>query len=132
MPVRVRLALMFALGTAIVVAAAGVLFYLQLEASLRASLDTSLQARSVALATRLAGVDRVSDATMTSAGVETQLIDAAGRVVAASPRSATVPLVTGPDLARARVGGDFATVHVGADRLRVLAGPVTTGGAATS
>jgi hypothetical protein len=45
-PVRVRLALTFALGTTLVLGAAGGLFYLQLRASLRASLDASLQARS--------------------------------------------------------------------------------------
>lgn len=127
MPVRIRLALMFALGTGIVLAVTGILFYLQLESALRASLDASLQARSAALTTRLTATGGViDDAAITSAGVETQLLDQTGKVLAAAPRAHTVPLVSGPDLSRARAGSHLRTVHVDGDKLRVLAGPLVT------
>lgn len=46
MPLRVRLGLVFALGTAVVIGAVGLLFLLQLRASLQATIDVGLRARA--------------------------------------------------------------------------------------
>jgi hypothetical protein len=54
MSLRWRLALLFALGTAAVVAVAGLAFVWQLRASLNAAQDGALQARAQALAARVA------------------------------------------------------------------------------
>ncbi|WP_349307954.1 MULTISPECIES: ATP-binding cassette domain-containing protein [unclassified Streptomyces] len=54
MPLRWRLALLFALGTAVVIATAGLLFVHQLTAALNSSLDTALRARADAQVVRLA------------------------------------------------------------------------------
>ena len=120
--------LLFTVGTALVLAVTGGLFYLQLRGSLRSSLDASLQARSDALATRLTGARQVDDATVAIAGADTQLIEASGRVVAAAPRSDTVPFLPSDRLAAARIAPELVTVRVGEDQMRVLAGPVTLAG----
>ncbi|MEV6945846.1 ATP-binding protein [Streptomyces sp. NPDC051172] len=54
MPLRWRLALLFALGTAIVIATAGLLFLQHLTAGLNNSLDSTLRARADAEVARLA------------------------------------------------------------------------------
>jgi heavy metal sensor kinase len=123
-----RLALLFALGTILVLAAAGGLFYLQLHTSLQASLDTSLQARVDALRTRLAVPGTPLQTAASDGGPVTQVIDTSGRVLASSPVGTTA-LVTGERLRRARAGSILLTAVPDDDevRLRMRAGPVTTG-----
>ncbi|WP_250282864.1 MULTISPECIES: ATP-binding protein [unclassified Frankia] len=125
MPLRVRLAAVFALGTVFVLAGVGVLFYLQLRSSLRTSLDAGLAARSEGLRARLTGADVPLDATLASAGPLGQLIGADGRVLAASPPAGTRPLVGGDVLASARSGPVLVTVRVGEESTRVRAEPLT-------
>jgi hypothetical protein len=52
MPLRVRLALGFALGTALLIAAVGLGFVLQLRTSLDATLDVGLAGRAATLTER--------------------------------------------------------------------------------
>jgi two-component system OmpR family sensor kinase len=57
MALRLRLALLFALGTTVVLAGAGVAFILQLQMSVEASLDPGLRARATAVAEELGSED---------------------------------------------------------------------------
>lgn len=125
MSLRIRLAALFGLGTTLALAGAGVLFYLQLKASLSQSLDATLAARADALRTRVAGTAVSPEQALAPAGALTQLVTADGRVLAASPTTATRPLV-GDDVVRAARGGPtLVTVRLDGERIRIRAEPVT-------
>ncbi len=100
-----RLTLAFALASALLLSAAGVFIYLQVKSGLDASLDSSLRTRSAEFA-RLAR--RTGEGPLTRAlqveGEPAQLLDAAGRILAASPRGHAAPLLAGERLRRALHG----------------------------
>lgn len=135
MPLRIRLAAVFALGTMFVLAGLGILFYVLLQASLQGSLDEGLAARAAALRIRLTGAGPPFDRSLGPASPFTQLIAADGRVLAASPPTRTRPLADSPFLTAARAGGTFSTVSLRTDDnengdgdeedVRLLAGPVS-------
>ena len=125
LPLRVRLTLAFAGATAVLLAAAGTLIFLQVKAGLDSSLDASLRARAAQFA-RLA--EGPSDAPLRRAfaveGEPAQLLDAQGNVLAASPRGRGRPLLQGRRLKRALSG------EVGLERReasRLLGRPVSSG-----
>lgn len=96
MPLRLRLALGAALGTAALIAVVGLAFVLQLRASLDATLDVALASRATAITEAYrtrgpAALATVRDGTA-------QILDATGRVVAASPGDGA-----GPALDRTRL-----------------------------
>ncbi|MCK9904474.1 two-component sensor histidine kinase [Parafrankia colletiae] len=109
MPLRIRLAAVFALGTLFVLAGLGVLFYVLLRTSLQSSLDEGLSARAEALRTRLTGTSPPFGRELASASPFTQLIGADGRVLAASPPTLTDPLADSTVLTTARTGETFGT-----------------------
>ncbi len=130
MPLRVRLALLFAVGTAIILILAGILFYLQLRSSLEASLDASIQARTDALVTRLAGTDSPASRVLAADGAIAQLLDGRGRVRTASPDAGGNALLGETSLAAARSGTVLETRTVNKVRLRLRAVPASGDGAA--
>ncbi|MDT7593782.1 MAG: hypothetical protein QOH45_3313, partial [Pseudonocardiales bacterium] len=90
MPLRLRLALLFALVTVLVIGVAGIGFLLQLRVSLDASLDSSLVTRASAL------VDEVNAAGLGSLRLgqdeePAQFLTVDGRVLASSPELADRP-----------------------------------------
>ncbi|HEV7791560.1 MAG TPA: HAMP domain-containing sensor histidine kinase [Pseudonocardia sp.] len=121
MPLRLRLALLFALATALVIGVAGFGFLLQLRISLDASLDSSLVTRASAL------VDEVSAAGMGSLRLgqdeePAQFLTVNGQVLASSPELAGRPAL---DAAQRRTVADGQvltfTTELSGERTRVLA-----------
>src|SRR5882757_9466433 len=121
MPLRLRLALLFALGTVLAIAVAGFGFLLQLRVSLDASLDSSLVTRASAL------VDEVSAAGLGSLRLgqdeePAQFLTVDGRVLASSPELAGRPAL---DAGQRRAVADGQvltfTTELADERTRVLA-----------
>ncbi|MFB6814780.1 ATP-binding protein [Streptomyces sp. NPDC056347] len=141
MPLRRRLALIFALGTALVIAAAGLLFLNRLSAGLDASLADSLRAQADAEAVRLdvAGPlpplpppsAHAADADHdTGAGAEkvAQVLAPDGRLLAYTDGAGRTPLA---DPAQARTGNReevWFTTSVQGQHYRMLAVPATNAG----
>jgi two-component system OmpR family sensor kinase len=121
MPLRLRLALLFALVTVLVIGVAGIGFLLQLRVSLDASLDSSLVTRASAL------VDEVNAAGLGSLRLgqdeePAQFLTVDGRVLASSPELADRPALSAAQ--RLAVGGGQVltfTTELAHERTRVLA-----------
>ncbi len=125
MPLRLRLAMLFALGTAVVIATAALVFVLQLRVNLDASLDPGLRARVHAVAEELTseGVPRLRPVDEI---VEVRALD--GRLLAASPATGTQPLLDAAQRRQALAGEVSFTTTVFNDRTRLLATAVLVGG----
>lgn len=122
MSLRLRLALLFALGTALLVAVGGVAFSLQLRVSLDASLDPGLRARVSAIADELGSVGGGSALpTLTSTDGIVQIGTLGGRLLSASPGSGTRLLLNSEQRRQAVASEASFTTTVGSDRSRVLA-----------
>ena len=126
MPLRVRLALLFALATAVVIAAAGVAFLLQLRVSVDASLDVGLRARVTAVADGLGSGDGLAPSGMTDAIVQVSTLD--GRMLVSSPDAGAQPLLDPAQRQHALAGEVSFTATVNGDRSRVLATTAPAGG----
>jgi signal transduction histidine kinase len=92
MPLRLRLALLFAAATTAVVGVAGAVFVLQLNDSLDDALDGTIDARLVALADRMT-LSGVGDLQMQDSEEPVQILSPTGRVEVSSHVSGT-PMVT--------------------------------------
>jgi two-component system OmpR family sensor kinase len=92
MPLRVRLGLVFALGTAVVIATVGLGFLLQLRASLDATLDIGLRDRAATLSAQLVR-DGVGALRLDQDESPVQVLTADGRVVATSPALGPGPVL---------------------------------------
>jgi two-component system, OmpR family, sensor kinase len=127
--IRVRLALLFALATAVLVSVGGYAFVRSLANGLETSLDTSLRTRSATLS------QVVRDATGGAAELQaggssklfqsedelTQILDPTGGVVALSEDAGKRPLVSVSLQRRARSETQFTTVTRGGERFRLEA-----------
>ena len=92
MPLRVRLALGFALGTGLLIAVVGLGFVLQLRASLYATLDVGLASRAAALTEQYRSGGLAS--LITNRDEEPiQVVTTDGRVLISSPDLATTPVL---------------------------------------
>jgi two-component system OmpR family sensor kinase len=122
---RVRLALVFAACAAVTIGVAGVIFVVQLRASVDASLDPGLRARVRAITDELATGDGFragpSDQIL-------QVIAADGRVLTASPGVADLKLLDPARLRQARAGEVSFIENVAGDRSRLLATTVSVAG----
>ncbi len=136
MPLRLRLAILFGLGAAGVLAVAGIGFFFQLRASLDASLDSTLQARSEALAVRLAqspvGQPPVGQPPAGSTAAEpddaTQILNVDGTVLAFSHGAGSRPEISVQQIATARTAPVFVTKYLAGERRRLLAAPARSAG----
>ena len=125
MPLRLRLALLFATGAAVVLAVAGLAFVLQLRSSVDAALDPGLHSRVRAVAEELESSDGLHP------GPSDQILQvrsADGRVLAASPGAADLTLLNAAQTRQATASGVAFTRVVAGDRTRVLADRVTVSG----
>jgi two-component system OmpR family sensor kinase len=125
LPLRVRLALLFAGCAACAIAVAGVAFVFLLRAGVDASLDPGLRARVRAVADELSSGDGFR------AGPADQLLQiraADGTVLAASPRAAGLTLLDAAQRRRAAAGEVSFVGTVAGDRTRVLATTMRIGG----
>jgi two-component system OmpR family sensor kinase len=92
MPLRVRLGLVTALGTAAVIATVGLGFLLQLRASLDTTLDAGLRDQAVTLSRQLVS-DGVGALRLDEGGNPVQVLTADGRVVVTSPALGPGPVL---------------------------------------
>jgi signal transduction histidine kinase len=122
---RVRLTLAFALASALLLGAVGGFIYLRVKNGLDASLDASLRARSAEFS-RLARREGVASLRRALAveGEPAQLLDASGRVLAASPRGRGPALLTGRRLQSA-LRGEIRFER--REAVRLVARPVAPG-----
>jgi two-component system OmpR family sensor kinase len=125
LPLRVRLTLGFAGAAAVLLAAAGTFIFFDVKAGLDGSLDANLASR----ATYLSRLAQRGDEPGLHRALETdnepaQLLDARGRVVAASPVARGETLLTRGRLVAAR---RRETAFERAERTRLLARPVRDG-----
>lgn len=114
--------MLFACGTALVIAVAGVGFVLQLRVSLDASLDPGLRARVAAVADEMTAPDLVAGVPQfrpLDGIVQIRALD--GRLLAASPDGGTGPLLDSAQRRQALAGEVSFTGTVRGDRSRVLA-----------
>lgn len=125
MPLRLRLALLFALGTAVVIAAAGLAFVLRLRVGLDDSLDPGLRTRVHAVAEEL-GSDAPLRLGPADEIVQVRALD--GRLLASSPGAGTRPLLDATQWQQALAGDVSFTTTVSGDQSRLLATTVPTRG----
>jgi heavy metal sensor kinase len=126
MPLRLRLAMLFALGTAAVIAVAALAFVLQLRVSLDASVDSGLRARVRAVADEL-----TAEGTLPQLGPTAQIVQLRapdGRLLASSPVAGTQLLLDATQWQRALAGQVSFTTTVSGVRSRLLATTVLVGG----
>jgi two-component system OmpR family sensor kinase len=129
LPLRVRLTLAYTVAMAIVLAIVGGFLYLHTRAGIDRGIDDALALRAHDLAA-LARSGDPAQVLLTAApppgqiGDRAQLIDARGRIVAATP-SARRPLLSPSELRAARRG---RIVRQRGDTVRVLAEPVGAAG----
>src|SRR5438876_1050244 len=135
MSLRLRLALLFAAATAVVIAAAGAAFVWQLRTAQISALDTSLRARSDALAASIrteglpapGGQQGQHQGQFPAADEESQVLTRRGAVLYSSAGGGAAPLVSGAWLRRAAVGAVAFTTGVEGEGVRVLAVPARDG-----
>lgn len=132
MPIRLRVALVFALALAVAFSLGGWLFVSQLSAAMLKSTDA-------ALAVRLSQVGRYAEddgnprSPVVTGGRPApgeyivQTVSPAGRVVRASPDAGNVPLLSAAELRRARQGGLTLTRTVYGEQVRISAAPLPEG-----
>ncbi|HEX5347995.1 MAG TPA: ATP-binding protein [Pseudonocardiaceae bacterium] len=126
MPLRLRLAMLFALGTAAVIAAAALAFVLQLRVSLDASVDSGLRARVRAVADELDTEGVLPQLGPTAQIVQIRTLD--GRLLISSPAAGIQPLLDAAQRQQALTGQVSFTTRVTGVRSRLLGSSVLAGG----
>jgi two-component system, OmpR family, sensor kinase len=102
--IRLRLTLAFALAMALVLAAVGVFLYLRLGSSLLEQVDDRLEARAEAVSASVQdrGRPTADDVSTTDDEEFAQVLDTAGEPLVSTDAFAGSPLLTAPELERAR------------------------------
>jgi hypothetical protein len=121
MPLRLRLAVLFAAATALVIAVAGFGFILQLRVSLDATLDTALDTRAAALTAQILSLGPTS-LRLDRDEEPAQLLTPTGRILATSPDLATGAALTPQQLNTLNSGAGPVrlTTDLGGERTRLL------------
>ena len=132
MPIRVRLALAFALVALVLVVVGGVLFERSFRNGLRSSLEPGLRRQATATLPSLRS--RIGQATTRPALVEEgddvgQLLDSRGRVLVTTSEAGNRPVVDPSVVRRAQLGDQLVDATFGHERepIRVLAKPDQAG-----
>jgi signal transduction histidine kinase len=125
MSIRLRLALVFAVASAVLTALGGLLFVNQLSASLQGSIDSQL-AVQLTQAPRFLPTSDAPPPTNGPAPGEyvVQVVDSSGQVRGGSADAGASSLLGASDLLQARRGRLLATVIAEGERERVLAAPL--------
>jgi signal transduction histidine kinase len=129
MSIRLRLAVVFALASAILFAFGGWLFVTVLSSSLMSSIDSQLAAQAAQASQYLSSSSPATAPATTATNPPEymiQLVDQTGQVRAASEEAGNRPILSRADLNRARNGQIFVTRERGGEHERVLAEPFTT------
>jgi heavy metal sensor kinase len=136
MPVRVRLAILAALGAIVFTSVGGWVFVHQLRHGLHASVDSSLRVRADALAQTLGdaqgGIDFQDSGTTKLINAResiAQIVSTDGKVLESSEVAGSRLLLSAKALDAARTGTFYAEGHIPGqgDKIRFLATPVTRG-----
>jgi signal transduction histidine kinase len=130
-PIRLRLALLFAAGTAVVLVAGSLVFVHFLDAGLRDSVDSGLQLRAATLAQAVAKAGPDPVVLPDQPNGMAQLFDASGRLIA-SAGAGNTPLLSATARSQARHGAVHANQMVkdqsdpvqAADPTRLLGIPI--------
>ena len=129
MPIRLRLALAFALAAAAVFALGGWLFISGLSSAQLGTIDSQLAVQLSQAARYLPAAGQAppaaQGATAPAGEYLIQVIDAAGRVRGASPDTGSAPLLTAGELRRARHGRITLSQPVDDESTRITAAPLT-------
>lgn len=130
MPIRLRLALIFALLVAVAFAAGGWLFEAQLSSGLQSLLDSQLTAQLAQVDRYLTPVGQSPEPRRAASSVGPapgeyffQLLDQTRRVRGASTEAGTAPLLNTAQLLRASTAQLFVTTTVEGERARLSAVP---------
>ncbi len=131
MPIRVRLALSFAVITLVLVVVGGVLFARSFRGGVESSLAPGLRSQAGALSRDVRAGSRTFDrSALTPTDVVAQIFEPDGTVVATTPEAGPRPVVPPAVIRSAHDGRVYTntTVSNGRDRepFRVLASPVST------
>jgi signal transduction histidine kinase len=131
-PIRLRVALVFALALAVAFALGGWLFVSQLSAAMLRSTDAALTAR-LSQASRYAEDDGNPRSPAVTRGRPApgeyivQVVSPSGQVTSASPDAGNVPLLSAAQLQRARHGGLTLTRTLYGEPERITAAPLPEG-----
>jgi two-component system, OmpR family, sensor kinase len=142
MPIRIRLAVLFAAGTAAVFIVASIVFVHLLAGGLRSSLDSGIQARADLIAQSLPTASAGPVGLSPNLAVRgqgdgiAQILDAAGRIVASSSGAGSDALLSQARLQQARRApvwvtttfSDVGPSSLGGEHTRLLATPVLHAG----
>ena len=128
MPIRLRLAVAFAIAAAAVFALGGWVFISSLSAAQLGTIDSQLAIQLTQASRYLvagSGSRPANPAASAASGEYViQVIDSAGRVRGASPDTGTVPLLTGGELRQARRGQISVTQEADEEDTRITAAPL--------
>ena len=126
MSIRLRLAVVFAVASAVVFALGSWLFAATLSSSLLGSVDAQLTTQLDRAARYVPAAGQAGPIAGTPAPGEyvVQVIDPAGRVRGASPDAGTTPMLTAAELSRARLRPLTVTKTDENERERVMAAPL--------
>ena len=123
MPIRLRLALAFAVAAAAIFALGSWLFIGGLSSAQLGAIDSQL-AVQLSQAGRYLNAGSQAAAGLPAGEYLVQVIDPAGRVRGASPDTGTVPLLTAAELSQARQGRISLTQPAGGENVRITAAPL--------
>ncbi|MBO0875262.1 MAG: HAMP domain-containing protein, partial [Pseudonocardia sp.] len=121
---RLRLAALFAVATALAITAAGVIFLHQLRDNLDDTLDSGLRARLAAAAEQMATDGKLL--AFGPGGELTQVQNLDGTIVTTTPNAAA-PLLSPEQRRGAMVGEEVFTTELAGRRVRILAGTAPLG-----
>jgi signal transduction histidine kinase len=129
MPIRMRLALLFAVALTVVYSLGAWLLVTRLSAAVLHKTDTQLAAQVSQAAAYLpsdegGGSRPAAAASLASGGAVVQVIDSSGRVRGTSSEAESEPLLTGRELQRARHARITLTLKVDEVRERLVAAPL--------
>jgi signal transduction histidine kinase len=126
MPIRLRLAIAFAVAAAAVFALGGWLFLSGLSSAQLSSIDSQLAVQLGQAGRYLTTGGQAGSAAGPAPGEYlVQVIDATGRVRGASPDTGTVPLLTAVELSQARHGRISLNQTVDDENTRITAAPLS-------
>jgi heavy metal sensor kinase len=129
-PIRIRLAVLFALATLVLFGVSSVLFVRSLRREIETSLDTALRARADPLAQRVRAAPEsidITDPTRNSLlhpdEAVAQVLDPSGKLTEASDEAGDRPLISTAIRYAASSKTVFGTVNIDNARFRLLAAP---------
>jgi two-component system, OmpR family, sensor kinase len=127
MSIRLRLAVVFAVATALVFTVGSWLFVTELSASLQGSVDSQLGVRLAQAARYLpeGGASPPAAGAPAPGEYVVQVIDDAGTVQGRSADAATTPMLSAAELKQAQEGRVRLTVSAEGERERVVAAPLS-------